>query len=304
MNLKENAKPKLIIVAGPTASGKTNYAIKLAKELNGELINADSRQIYLSLDIATNKGILTPTNKSIRSKLGYNLHAFDVENTGIMGWLFNIIYPDEEFNLSIYKSLAIEMIDEILAKGKQPILIGGTGLYIDAIVRDYQLNPSNEIQLERRNTLNSKTVSELYSELLNINPEVALKLNNSDKNNPRRLIRWIEKTENPSSDEYTKGECKYEIDYHYIDMDKEKLMEKINKRVVQMVDQGLIEETKTAIISGYMETKPLQSFGYKEAISFLNKEISLEKCIELIQLEHRKYAKRQVTWFKKYNMKG
>jgi tRNA dimethylallyltransferase len=304
MNSKENAKPKLIIIAGPTASGKTDYAIKLAKELNGELINADSRQIYLSLDIATNKGILNPINEYISSKFKYKLQAFDVENTGILGWLFNIIYPDEEFNLSIYKTLAIEAIDDIVSRGKQPILIGGTGLYIDSIVNDYQLNPDNEIQIERRNELNLKSVDELFQVLVKINPDVASKLNNSDKNNPRRLIRWIEKTENPSSNEYTKGESKYEIDYHYIDIDKEKLMEKINKRVIQMIDQGLIEETKTAIISGYMETKPLQSFGYKEAIAYLNKEISMEKCIELIQLEHRKYAKRQVTWFKKYNFKN
>jgi tRNA dimethylallyltransferase len=296
MKLNNKSKVKLIVIGGPTATGKTDYAIKLAKKLNGELINADSRQIYKTLDIATNKGTITPLDQTFDSKLGYILQAYDIENSGIKGWLFNIINPDQEFNLAIYKNLADEIIADILDRGKQPILVGGTGLYIDAIINNYQLNASAE-NTQSREQLNQLSLEALTDRLNQLDPLIINSLNNSDKNNPRRLIRLIEKSNQTTKSEYTKGESNYKIEFYYPIFEKEALFNKINTRVVAMMQQGLLEETQTAIDQGYKDSKPLQSFGYHEALAYLNKEISYDKCLELIQLEHRQYAKRQITWF-------
>jgi tRNA dimethylallyltransferase len=190
------------------------------------------------------------------------------------------------------------VIADIVKRGKTPILVGGSGLYIDAVIKDYNL-PEQSIDPTLRQNLNKLTVSELQAMLQSKDPQTFTKLNNSDQNNPRRLIRLIEKYEHrkhPSSDTEHKAD-KYNVTFYYPEYTLEDLYAKIDKRVLEMFDQGLLSETKHAISNGYENAKALQSFGYKEAISFLKGEIDKKACIESIQREHRRYAKRQITWF-------
>ena len=157
-------KPKIIVIGGPTASGKTDLAIETAKKFNGEIINADSRQVYKELDIGTNKGVLIPQNKFIANNLGYEIQGFDVEKTGITGWMFDLIYPDDEFNLSIYKQLAEIVIDDIIARGKTPVIVGGTGLYINAIIYNFNLTSERNNQILRQE-LDLMSTEELQNKL-------------------------------------------------------------------------------------------------------------------------------------------
>lgn len=301
--LKSNTALKngaIIIVAGPTASGKTDFAITLAKDIGGELINADSRQVYKELNIGTNKGVLVPLNTFIKSgNPGILIQGFDVENSGVSGWMFDLVYPDQEFNLAMYKKYAEIVIDNILARGKTPILVGGTGLYINSIIYNFDLK-DEEIENSVRQTLNSKTLIELQDELKKLSIETFNGLNQSDVNNPRRLIRYIEK-ELTKSGPASRSNGKYDYDFYYPEFDKEKLFEKIDQRVIKMMNEGLIEETENAIKKGWGNTKVMQSMTYKEVQDYLNGKIGLEKCTELIKLEVRKYAKRQMTWFRKYS---
>jgi len=288
----------LIVIGGPTATGKTNYAIKLAQKCNGEIINADSRQVYKDLDIATNKGILVPTDKFIANTLELEIRGFKMEKTETIGWLFDLVTPDQEFNLATYQKLADIVISDIVKRGKTPILVGGSGLYIDAVIKGYNL-PEQSIDPTLRQNLNKLTVNELQEMLRSKDSQTFDKLNNSDQNNPRRLIRLIEKYEQ-SQIQSSKPENqvnKYNVKFYYPEYTLEDLYTKIDKRVLEMFDQGLLAETERAVANGYENAKALQSFGYKEAISLLKGGIDKEACIASIQREHRRYAKRQITWF-------
>jgi len=297
-------KPKLIVIGGPTASGKTDMAIDICKRCNGEIVNADSRQIYKELNIGTNKGLIVPIDGEVVDLYGYKLQAFDIEKTGVVGWLFDIVNPDEEFNLAIYKKLADSVIRDITSRKKIPVLVGGTGLYIDALVKNFNLEGERTDDSVRQ-ILNQLSLNELQEKLKSLSLKVFDSLNNSDANNSRRLIRYIEKTLNGNENTEQKSECKYEVEYCIPKYEKSELSEKINKRVVKMFDEGLVEETKQAIRKGWGETKAMQSMTYKEVQKNLKGEIDYDKCVELIQLEHRKYAKRQMTWFRKsYAAKG
>jgi tRNA dimethylallyltransferase len=281
------------IVYGPTACGKTDLAIRLAKELNGELINADSRQIYKGMDIGTNKGELTPVK--------YKAGAFEFENSGIIGWLFNLVNPDQNFNVSDWQKLAYSKVDDILARGKTPILVGGTGLYLRALVENLDMQDVSENSVLRKK-LNEMTTQDLQLFLIDTDDSKFEAMNNSDQNNPRRLVRAIEIALGRGNRQKAGQEtmAKYNFVFKQPEWEKESLFTKIDARVDKMFAGGLIDEVKNLIASGYKNTRALSGIGYKEVINYLDKKISLEEAIRLTRTAHRNYAKRQITWFNKF----
>jgi len=275
---------KTVIVGGPTATGKTEVAVKIAKEFNGELINADSRQIYRYLNIGTNKGDIE------ENQAGYTIQNIPIH-------LVNIIDPSERFDLFRYQKLAKEKIKEIRQKGKLPVIVGGTGLYIDSILKGYSLNEEGNIGSKySREYLDSLSKPELQNLVIELNKKRPESLNDSDWNNPRRLIRFIEKFDIKKPASKT-SEIK-DFLFLYPKYDWEELKNKIDLRVVKMLEDGLIEETKKVLEMGFNENDPgLHVMGYREVVQYIKGEITLDKCIELIQTAHRQYARRQKTWF-------
>lgn len=284
-------------MCGPTASGKTDFAINLAKKIGGEIINADSRQVYQGLDIGTNKGTITP-NGEFAMAGGVELKGYDLENSGITGWLFDVVKPDQQFDLNRFYEITVDLMEQIVALGKTPIICGGTGLYIDALVRGYTLNetkPDNSL----RERLNKLSVPELISELQELAPQIYEGLNESDRKNPHRLIRILEKalagtTKIEKAATPLPG---WEFTMFYPEYDREELMAAINNRVPKMIEEGLVAETEAAIKQGYADSEPLNGIGYKEVCMFLKGEIKESELLPLIQTAHRQYAKRQITWF-------
>lgn len=291
---------KVIIVAGPTASGKTDFAIKLAQEFNGELINADSRQIYNGLDIGTNKGILTATNEHA-FVAGKDFQAYELEHSGILGWMFNFLNPNERFTVSEFYDFALALIDLITASGKLPIIVGGTGLYIDALLKNYRMGevlPNEALRKE----LSTLSAGELFARLEKVDLAKANSLNNSDKHNPRRLMRAIEiaESQNVSRSEANPANTQIpnnEYLMFYPEISKEELYAKIDKRVPEMYSGGIISETKVAILQGFEATEILNGIGYIDVKKLLKNEISEAEAISATQQGHRNYAKRQITWF-------
>lgn len=297
---------KVIIVCGPTGSGKSDYALKLAMELNGELINADSRQIYKYLDIGTNKDIPTDyerffdinlnDTKDVFSKLKANPYRID----SIPIHLISFLNPDINFDLFRYKELATLFIADILNRGKLPILVGGTGLYIDSLVKNYSLE---EVEADKklRDELNKLELNELQNILIEEDKDTFAQLNDSDRNNPRRLMRLIEKVRNLKNDtEIIKDERLENIDFemHYMNIDLGKLTEKLNKRVDEMILDGLVDEVLHVIKLGFpKDSVALQGIGYREVLDYIDKKVEIEEMIDRIKISHRQYAKRQKTWF-------
>lgn len=261
---------KILVIAGPTATGKTDLAVKLAAKFNGEIINADSRQVYRFMNIGTNKG-------------------------KVSGWLFDIVKPDEEFNLSHYLEFANEIIKQIAAQGKLPILVGGTGLYIDAVIKQYQLS-GNQPDWELRKQLAQLSVKELFTKLQSLNSDLALSLNDSDSKNPRRLIRLIEQAKQKNL-KVNNSFPQYDYLLLYPKFSREQLYQKIDQRVEEMFAQGFIKETENLIKLGYKDCKPMQGMGYLEIQQYLQGKLPLEECKAKIKQAHRNYAARQITWF-------
>jgi len=274
---------KLIVILGPTASGKSEMAIKLAKKNNGEIVSADSRQIYRGLDIGTAK----PAQK---------------EREIIKHYLIDIKKPNQLYTVWEYKRNAIEAINQIIKNGKVPFLVGGTGLYVKAIVDnleipkvkpDWRLRKSLELKIKTRG------LKSLYNELIKIDPEAAYIV---DSQNPRRIIRAMEvaiKTRKPFSQQRKKGKYLFDILEIGLSLDKEKLKENIEKRVDKMMKMGLVKEVKN-LIKIYDKNLPtFDAIGYREIIDYLNKKISLTEAIKEIKKNTWHFAKRQMTWFKR-----
>ncbi|MEP7103103.1 MAG: tRNA (adenosine(37)-N6)-dimethylallyltransferase MiaA [Candidatus Dojkabacteria bacterium] len=265
-------KKKVIVVGGPTATGKTQTAFEIARSIGGEIISADSRQIYKYLDIGTNKEI----------PIDIPIH------------LINLINPDERFNVYEFQTMALKKIDEIISRGKVPIIVGGTGLYIDSLIRSYELRTKDE-NYSGRSQFETLSVAELQQLINSYDSSILSQLNNSDKNNPRRLIRLLEKTnETVANNRYNN----LDFLFLYPEYDWEKLKEKINSRVEKMFESGLIEETRRVIQLGYSKNcDGLNIMGYKQIVEFLDSKINLTECIEQVKIAHKQYAKRQRTWF-------
>lgn len=278
-------KPKVIVICGPTASGKTALSIELAKKINGEIISADSMQIYKNMNIGTAK----PTTE---------------EKEGIKHYLMDFISPNERYSVAEYKKDAKNAIEEIIKKGKVPIIVGGTGLYIDSLI--YEINfPELETDLKYREELETivkeKGLEYLYNEAIKIDEEAMKKISPNDK---KRILR-VHEIYHQTGKKKTQldKESRKEVPYNYIifalNMNREKLYDKINKRVDIMLEKGLIQEVEN-LCKNYEEfPTAMQGLGYKEVVEYLNGLIDENSMIEKIKQESRRYAKRQLTWFRK-----
>lgn len=277
---------KVIVICGPTASGKTKLSIELAKKINGEIVSCDSMQIYKDMNIGTAK----PTFEEMQ---------------GIKHYLIDFISPDKRYSVAEYKIDAEKAIEEILNKGKIPIVVGGTGLYIDTIIYGIEY-PKIEFDEKYRKELEAREKKEglikLYEEAKQIDEEAIKKISINDKKRILRILEIYHATgKNKTEQEIISREKGPKFDYKVfaINMDREKLYERINKRVDIMIDNGLIDEVKK-ILNKYKEfPTAMQGLGYKEVKEYLENKISKEEMIEKIKQESRRYAKRQITWFKK-----
>ncbi|TRZ77983.1 tRNA (adenosine(37)-N6)-dimethylallyltransferase MiaA [bacterium] len=286
-----NTKKPLVVILGPTASGKTGWAMKLCQKFStqggGEIVSADSRQIYRGMDIGTAKTReLGIKNTELRIDDGINQHLVD------------IVDPDESFTLSDYKKLAIEKINDIHDRGKVPFLVGGTGLYISAIVDNLDI-PEVAPDKKLRAELEKKSTQDLQTELKNLDPISYEKI---DLNNRRRLIRAIEVCEitgEPFSSLRKKGEPLFNVLQIGIHTDKKVLDGKINRRVDEMIANGLVDEVKKLSTKYSSDLPSMSGIGYAELNVHFNAHLTLEQAIDLIKVHTRQYAKKQMTWFRR-----
>lgn len=261
---------KVIVITGPTAVGKTKLSIELAKRYNGEIINADAVQVYKGLDIGSAK-------------------VTEEEKEDIPHHLFDIKEVDEEYTIYHYQKDCRKLIKEVQGRGKTPILVGGTGLYIKAALYDYKLTEEKET-----NTYDNLTDEELYNKLLEVDKDIVI-----DKNNRRRLIRAINyyKENNKSINTNTTNKLLYDAIFIGLTTDRRILYDKINNRVDIMIKEGLLNEVKAFYDKG-IRTKPLlNAIGYREIYSYFDGNISLEEALNKIKQNSRHYAKRQYTFF-------
>ena len=265
---------KIIVITGPTGVGKTKMSIELAKIYNGEIINADAMQVYIGLNIGTAK---------IKEEEKENIphHLFDIKNT------------NEEYSIYDYQKDCRNKLEKILKKGKTPILVGGTGLYIKSALYDYKLEETKTNNLEE---YNNKTNEELYQELINLDNKA---INKIDINNRRRVINAINHYKNTgkSITENITNNLLYESIFIGLTTDRENLYNIINKRVDKMINEGLLKEVES-FYNQNIYTKPLTGgIGYKELYKYFEGNCSLDESIELIKRNSRRYAKRQYTFF-------
>ncbi len=281
----DNLSKKIIIICGPTASGKTSLAVECAKMLNSEVISADSMYIYKDLNIGTAKPTLE-------------------EMQGVKHHLIDVAPANGEFSVSDYKNLAEPIIQNLLLNNKVPIICGGTGFYINSILFDlsYGESSANLVARKKYFELANKYGNEyVYNILSKVDKESAEKLHYNDL---KRVIRALEIFENGSKKSDIKDDFKPKYDYkaYTIDFSRDELYERINSRVLNMLDNGLINEIKGLLNSGIDKNcQCMQGIGYKEIIQYLDGNITLDEAIELIKLNTRHYAKRQITFFKKMN---
>ena len=272
-------KKKVIAIVGPPASGKTAYSINLAKELDGEIISADSRLVYKGLDIGTAK----PTVE---------------ERCGIPHYMIDIVEPEVDYSVGLYVKDAKKYIDDILSRNKVPIIVGGTGLYFRILLENYNL-PEIAPNYDLRSQLSELTYDEL-NEMLNVLDKDAAKL--VSYNDKKRLIRFIEiikSTGKPLAEARGFKEPEYEVDWIGLNFPREQLYERINKRVDIMIEAGLIEETHNLLKKHGPISNITDTIGYREMISYIKGELSFEDAVSKLKQNSRNYAKRQLTWFRK-----
>ncbi len=278
-------KQFVIVICGPTASGKTALSVELAKEFDAEIISADSMQIYKGMDIATAK-------PSIEERQGIPHHIMD------------FLDPAESFSVADYVKLAHEKIKDIVSRNKTPMIVGGTGLYISSLINNIRFEESEcdyAYREQLRLLAQEKGNGYLLDMLREIDPVTAATLH---ENNQARVIRALEvykttgKTMSQTQEESRTEPSPYEPCMIALDYDREQLYDRINKRVDIMLDMGLIEEAKSFFSKGDLPTAA-QAIGYKELLPYLKGEKELSECVEHLKQETRKYAKRQLTWFRK-----
>ncbi|MDD3646094.1 MAG: tRNA (adenosine(37)-N6)-dimethylallyltransferase MiaA [Candidatus Gracilibacteria bacterium] len=285
---KKSDKQKIIIIYGPTAAGKTAMSIDIAKELNTEIISTDSRQIFKYMDVGTAK---------IKKE----------EMQGVKHHMIDIVEPDYTFSVGEYKAEAEKIINKLHESGKIPVLVGGTGLYIDSLIYDFDipkvpadLGLRGELEIEAKEMGNEH----LYNKLVELDPEYAKELH---PNNVQYVIRALEVkmlTGKSKADFRKKKVLKYETLFltPYVDDNRQELYNRINMRVDMMFEQGLLQEFKKLIDMGYSkETFAMKSIGYEELFDYIEGKTSLEETKELIKKNTRNYAKRQLTWFRRYD---
>ena len=273
----------LVVITGSTAVGKTDISIKLAKEINGEIISADSIQVYKGLDIGSAK-------------------ITEDEMDGIKHYLIDVLEPTDDFDIYTFKQMAEDAIEEIYAKGKVPIIVGGTGFYIQSVLYDVDFEET-EVDMEYRKELEElakKNGNEYVHKMLEkVDPEYAAGIH---PNNLKRVIRALEfyhKNNIPLSEhnaEQKENESPYNFAYYVLNDDREVLYDRINKRVDMMFEKGLVDEVKALGLDNTNQS--MQGIGYKEVLEYLYGDLSLEETKELIKKNTRHFAKRQLTWFR------
>jgi len=260
----------VIVILGPTCVGKTKLSIELAKKLNGEIINADSTQIYKGMDIATAK-VAEEEKKEIPH------HLFDIRNI------------DEDYTVYDYQKDARKKIADILNRGKTPILVGGTGLYIKAALYNY------EFKEEKNYDYSNYTNEELYQKLLDIDPTTEIHINNRKR--VERALSFYENHNEPMSQKEKSTSLLYDTYFIGLTTDRDNLYNKINNRVDKMIDNGLLEEAKHIYDTGVRTKAVMTPIGYKELFPYFQKSKDLDACLEEIKKNSRHYAKRQYTFF-------
>lgn len=278
-------KQKVVVIGGPTASGKTDLSIRLAKKINGEIVSADSMQIYKEMNIGTAK-------------------PDEDERQGIKHYMMDIINPDERYSVADYKRQAKIAIQEIINKGKTPIVVGGTGLYIDSLIYeieyvDIQTDLEYRKQLEER--VEKEGLQKLYEEARKIDECAMEKISPNDKKRILRVLEIYKQTGKTKTqlDKQSRKDVQYDYKVFAINMNREILYNRINKRVDIMIQKGLIDEVKQIYNKYKMFPTAMQALGYKEVVEYLEDKITKEEMIEKIKQESRRYAKRQLTWFRK-----
>ena len=279
-------KQKVIVICGPTASGKTALSIELAKKINGEIVSCDSMQIYKEMDIGTAK----PTKEEMQE---------------IPHYMINTIFPNERYSVADYKKDAKKAIREIIKKGKVPIIVGGTGLYVDSLIYEIEypdIKFDEKYRQELEEQVRKDGLEKLYNKAKKIDPEAMLKISSNDKKRILRVLEIYKATGKTKTEQERKSrEKEPEFDYlvYGLNMPREKLYERINLRVDIMIKQGLIKEVEK-IYKKYNEfPTAMQGLGYKEVVEYLEGHLTKEEMIDKIKQETRRYAKRQMTWFRK-----
>jgi len=284
----DEKKKKLIVLTGPTAVGKTKLSIQLAKAIGGEIISADSMQVYRGMDIGSAK-------------------VTEAEKEGVLHYLIDVLSPFEEFNIVLFQKLAKEAMEQIYEKGKIPIIVGGTGFYIQSVIYDIDFSEHDE-QDGIRSRLEKIAETEngahlLHERLREIDPKSAEMIH---ENNVKRVIRALEFYEETGmrisehNEEQRQKESPYDVSYFVLNDQREKVYERIDRRVDLMMEAGLVEEVRRLKESGCRrDMVSMQGLGYKEIMDYLNGEISMEEAVYRIKRDTRHFAKRQITWFKR-----
>lgn len=271
----------VIAIVGPTAVGKTALSIQLAKAFNGEIINGDSMQVYRELHIGTAK-------------------ITQEEMEGIPHHLLDIKDPLDSFSVAEYQKLVRGKIDEITSRGKTPIIVGGTGLYIQSVLYDFRFTEQPNRDENRLAELEEMSPDNLFEHLHSLDPEAAKDIH---PNNVQRVIRAIERVEltGKQKNDIEQNQGQEEVYRHNIiglSIDRENLYDRINKRVDIMLEKGLLEEVKTLYSKGIRDVQSTQAIGYKEIYAYLDGNVSFEDAIEQLKQNSRRYAKRQLTYFR------
>lgn len=270
-------KNKVIAVVGATASGKTAYAVELAKQIDGEIISADSRLVYKGFDIGSAKPSVE-------------------ERQGIPHYMIDIVEPDVNYSAGLYVKEAKKCINDILSRGKTPIIAGGTGLYFNILLQNYDL-PEIEPDWELRNKLSKLTYEELALMLSELDKNAFV-----EKNDKKKVIRYIEiikATGKPIELSRGVNDIEYDVEWIGLNFPREELYDRINRRVDLMIDMGLVEETKSLLDKFGRIGNIVDTIGYREIIMALDGIISMDDAIDKLKQNTRNYAKRQLTWFRK-----
>ena len=273
-------KPKVIAIVGPTASGKTAMSIELAKRINGEIVSADSRLVYKGFDIASAKPTLE-------------------EREGIPHYLIDIVEPEFDYSVGNYYDDAKNAIYKILSKGKTPIIVGGTGLYLRILLENYNL-PRVEANYELRAELDKRDKEDLLEELKQLDKITYERLYDSNKRRIVRALEVIKLLNKPISEIDIEKEPEFNVEWKIPQMEsREWLYDRINKRVDIMVEQGLIDETKYLLKKHGRIKNFVCTIGYQEILTYLDGEATLDEALDKLKQHSRNYAKRQLTWFRK-----
>lgn len=284
-----NKKNKVLVILGTTASGKTSLGVKLAHQLNGEIISADSRQVYKGMDVGTGK----------------DLGEYKVNGQKIPYHLIDVVSPNTKFNLARYQKLAFKAIQDVLQRGKLPIIVGGTGLYLQALVDNYTLS-SVKPNEKKRAELETLSAEELFAKLKKIKASFANKLNNSDRNNARRLVRYLEIIEEGDLGVSGKKESPYNFLLLGLTWPDSELRERINFRILDRLEhEDMVGEVHKLHANG-VSWKRLISFGleYKFITWHLQGKITYQEMIDKLGTAVYRFAKHQKTWFKRWEKQG